>query len=56
MFESHFQSSAAKSDPSQSKARVALLRDEFEWHGLDGFIVPRSDERNQPETGLWCAN
>ena len=44
MFESQFQSFAAKSERSQGKARVALLRAELARRGLDGFIVPRGDE------------
>ncbi|MGB3502198.1 MAG: aminopeptidase P family protein [Mesorhizobium sp.] len=39
-----FQSFDVKSDPSQGKARVAALRRWMADHGLDGVIVPRSDE------------
>ncbi len=44
MFESHFQSFVETSDPSNGRARAALLREELRNCGLHGFIVPRSDE------------
>lgn len=44
MFESHFQSFAETSDPSQGRARLRLLRDELNLCGLHGFVVPRADE------------
>ena len=44
MFESHFQSFDAARDPSSGGPRLALLRAELKRRGLDGFIVPRSDE------------
>ncbi|MDB5595994.1 MAG: peptidase [Hyphomicrobiales bacterium] len=44
MFQSLFQTFTESADPSQGKARLALLRAELHERGLDGFIVPRSDE------------
>ncbi len=44
MFESVFQSFTETADPSHGKARVAALRKELERRGLDGFVVPRTDE------------
>jgi Xaa-Pro aminopeptidase len=44
MFESHYQSFTETADPSQGRARVGLLRGELRKRGLQGFIVPRSDE------------
>lgn len=39
-----FQSFEALTDPSQGVERVALLRSLLDQTGLDGFLVPRSDE------------
>lgn len=39
-----FQSFDDQSDPATVAPRLALLRAELERRGLDGFIVPRSDE------------
>ena len=39
-----FQNFEDRSDRTQSAGRVARLRDELKSRGLDGFIVPRSDE------------
>lgn len=39
-----FQSFDSASDPTTAAARVKQLRDWFKTHGLDGFVVPRSDE------------
>src|SRR6476661_5166485 len=44
MFESHFQTFTESADPSQGRARVGLLRGELRKRGLQGFIIPRSDE------------
>jgi len=44
MFDSRFQSFDDAADPTQGKARVAALRQELRSRGLDGFLVPRSDE------------
>ena len=44
MFESHFQTFTETADPSQGRARVGLLRGELRKRGLQGFIIPRSDE------------
>src|SRR5664279_2728999 len=44
MFESHFQTFDADHDPSRGAERLRALRDEMERRGLQGFIVPRSDE------------
>jgi Xaa-Pro aminopeptidase len=44
MFEAIFQTFEDRSDPGQSAGRVAALRAELKLRGLDGFIVPRSDE------------
>lgn len=39
-----FQTFDDTADPSQGAARAALLRDALARRGLDGFVVPRSDE------------
>lgn len=39
-----FQSFEEKTDPAQGRERLALLRGELKRRGLDGFVVPRSDE------------
>jgi Xaa-Pro aminopeptidase len=39
-----FQSFDTTSDPSQGPARVVALRAHLAGLGLDGFLVPRSDE------------
>ncbi|MHB2167552.1 aminopeptidase P family protein [Alsobacter sp. R-9] len=44
MAEAVFQSFEEKVDPTQGAARVALLRKELARRGLDGFLVPRTDE------------
>ena len=44
MFESRFQSFEAHSNTAHSAARLAALRAEMVELGLDGFMVPRSDE------------
>ena len=44
MFEAKLQSFTESSDPSQGKARVAALRGKLASLGLDGFLIPRSDE------------
>ncbi len=44
MFESHFQTFTETADPTQGRARVGLLRGELRKRGLQGFIIPRSDE------------
>ncbi len=44
MFKSHFQTFNESADPSQGHARVGLLRGQLRKRGLQGFIVPRSDE------------
>ena len=44
MFESIFQTFTETADPSHGAARVKALRAELARRGLDGFIVPRSDE------------
>jgi Xaa-Pro aminopeptidase len=44
MFESHFQTFTESADPTQGRARVGLLRGELRKRGLQGFIIPRSDE------------
>jgi Xaa-Pro aminopeptidase len=44
MFESRFQTFTETADPTQGRARVGLLRGELRKRGLQGFIVPRSDE------------
>jgi Xaa-Pro aminopeptidase len=44
MFESHFQTFTETADPTQGRARLGLLRGELRKRGLQGFIVPRSDE------------
>lgn len=44
MFESRHQSFADRNDPSRGPTHLALLRAELGRMGLDGFIVPRSDE------------
>jgi Xaa-Pro aminopeptidase len=41
---SEFQSFDDLADPSQGTARIPLLRAELARRGLDGFVVPRSDE------------
>ena len=40
----HFQSFEETSDPAQGAGRLALLRAELKRRGLDGFVVPRTDE------------
>jgi Xaa-Pro aminopeptidase len=45
MFEARFQTFSEHADPSHGKARIAALRKELRANGLDGFIVPRSDEQ-----------
>ncbi|MBK9081683.1 MAG: aminopeptidase P family protein [Rhizobiales bacterium] len=44
MFEARLQSFDETSDPSRVAPRLAALRAELTRRGLDGFIVPRSDE------------
>ncbi len=44
MFESRFQSFEETADRTQGPPRLALLRAELARRGLDGFLVPRSDE------------
>ncbi len=44
MFESHFQTFTESADPTQGRARVGLLRGQLRKCGLQGFIIPRSDE------------
>lgn len=44
MHESRFQSFDDQADPAQGPPRLAALRAELRARGLDGFIVPRSDE------------
>ncbi|MDX7950458.1 aminopeptidase P family protein [Lichenihabitans sp. Uapishka_5] len=44
MFEAVFQSFTETADPSQGAARTAALREALRQHGLDGFVVPRSDQ------------
>jgi Xaa-Pro aminopeptidase len=44
MFESIFQSFTESADPSHGAERARKLRAELARRGLDGFIVPRSDE------------
>ena len=44
MFEAHFQSFEDRSERAESAPRVAALRAELVKRGLDGFVVPRSDE------------
>lgn len=44
MFESHFQTFTETADPTQGRARVGLLRGQLRKRGLQGFIIPRSDE------------
>ena len=44
MFESHFQTFTETADPTQGRARLGLLRGELRKRGLQGFVVPRSDE------------
>ena len=44
VFESRFQSFADLGGPANGAARIAELRRVLEADGLDGFIVPRSDE------------
>ena len=39
-----FQSFADTTEPSQGAPRLAALRAELKRRGLEGFIVPRSDE------------
>ena len=45
MFEARFQTFSEHADPSHGKPRIAALRKELRARGLDGFIVPRSDEQ-----------
>ena len=44
MFESHFQTFTDTADKSKGAARLADLRAELGRRGLDGFLIPRSDE------------
>jgi Xaa-Pro aminopeptidase len=44
MFEAHFQSFDDRSEPGATAPRVVALRAELARRGLDGFIVPRTDE------------
>jgi Xaa-Pro aminopeptidase len=44
MFEAHFQSFDDRNEPGATAPRVAALRTELARRGLDGFIVPRTDE------------
>lgn len=44
MFTALFQTFDDTADPSKGAARAALLRQALAEHGLDGFVVPRSDE------------
>ncbi len=44
MFKAIFQTFDDSADPSQSAARLAALRTTLAAQGLDGFVVPRSDE------------
>src|SRR5580658_2608744 len=44
MFEAHFQSFDDRGEPGATAPRVAALRAELARRGLDGFIVPRTDE------------
>lgn len=44
MFESLYQTFTDSADPAQGKPRIAALRAELARRGLDGFIVPRTDE------------
>ncbi|MBN9083489.1 MAG: X-Pro aminopeptidase [Rhizobiales bacterium 62-17] len=44
MFESLYQTFTESADPTQGKPRLAALRAELNKRGLDGFIVPRTDE------------
>jgi Xaa-Pro aminopeptidase len=48
MFESLYQSFADNADPSQSAARLSVLRKELARQGLSGFLVPHAD-RHQNE-------
>src|SRR5689334_13023732 len=41
---SRFQSFDDTTDPSQGPPRIARLRAELARRGLDGFVVPRTDE------------
>ena len=45
MFEARFQTFNESSDRTQSAARVADLRAELKRHGLEGYVVPRSDRQ-----------
>ena len=44
MFKARLQSFAETADPSTGAGRLAALRAELKRRGLDGFVVPRSDE------------
>ena len=44
MTKAQFQSFEEKASPAQGAPRVAALRAELKRRGLDGFIVPRTDE------------
>ena len=44
MFESRFQTFEDESDLTMASGRLARLREELSQRGLDGFLVPRSDE------------
>lgn len=45
MFESLFQTFTETADPTQGAARLAALRKALGARGLQGFVVPRSDEQ-----------
>ena len=44
MTEHFFQTFDENSDPSHGATRLALLREEMERRGLEGFCVPRADD------------
>jgi Xaa-Pro aminopeptidase len=54
MFDSLYQSFEDRADPSNGAPRVAALRAELARLGLDGFLVPRTDE-HQNEYVAPCA-
>ena len=54
MFEARFQSFEDRTERGASAPRLAALRAELNWRGLDGFIVPRAD-RYQNEYVPPCA-
>jgi Xaa-Pro aminopeptidase len=54
MFESHFQTFTDSADKSKGAARLAELRAELGRRGLDGFLIPRSDEHQNEYVPL-CA-